>query len=480
MKFPVENIARWIIARRIFVLIVVFTVTVLSIIEAGNIRINNNLEIWLERSSEEYSNYLDFTDDFGNDESIILLYHSDSLATNSHLKLNWLFTDSLRNISGVGNVISLATIKVPSSSLSGPSVLPMLPKSMSNPGRLKERLMRYRTYIDFLFSADFKTTSFVIIPDSVASRPAIIEKIESLANRYLHPAGEYVLFGVVPLKESLRTLSVNESGKFLAVTIFLLFFLSLLLFRRILLALLPLLIAILTIVWILGLMVATGTEMNIVTSILPIILVVISIANSIHFITGQIVSDRVISNRTQSVIHNFLSKYKKCFFSSVTTSVALFAFVFSDIIPLRQFGLFASIGVLLSFILTFAILPVIFSYFGSKADISHVPTKLAGSARFAELINGNRKAIFFTSAFLLVFAVTGITRIDVNTEQVTYFRKNHKIRIASEKASEWFAGVLPFELVFEMDTSFFLSPGDNIGRMIEFENKLGGMASVKS
>ncbi|MCU0461850.1 MAG: MMPL family transporter [Bacteroidales bacterium] len=481
MKIKIENIARFIIRNRIYILILIFIITAVSLTQLKKLRVFNDLTIWIDRSSDEYSKYREFIRDFGNDESIILLYHSDSLSTNSHLKLNYQITDSLKAIKGVKNVISLSTIKIPSSSVAGPAMVPLLPKATSHPERLKNRLLSYRTYADFVISGDFKTTSFTIIPDSSSVKSDVLARVKGVAGNISGSNGEFVIYGIVPLKEELFKLSGKESKTFLLITIIILLLFNYLLFRRLRESILPLFIALLSICWTLGLMSALGISLNIVISVLPLILLVISIANTIHFISGQIVANEKLNNKNKAVIHNFCNIFVKCFYSSFTTAIALFAFTITSIIPLKHFGLFASIGVMLSFILTFVLLPVIYSYSEikpGKSVFNSIPA--LRNHNYAEIISSNRKSIYLFSLVIFTLSVIGITKLRVNTDQVTYFKKDHPVRVASGKAEKWFSGVIPFELVFNLDTSILKYPETYFQQLYRFEDKLAELPEIKS
>lgn len=481
MKIKLENIVRFIIRNRIYILILILLITAASLTQLKKLRVHNDLTIWIDRSSDEYSGYSDFIKDFGNDESIILLYHSDSLSTNSHLRLNYQITDSLKAIRNVKNVISLSTIKIPSSSIVGPAMVSLLPKATNHPEKLKDRVLNYKTCTDFIVSGDFKTTSFTIFPDSAAVRSDVLARIKEIAGNMSGSNGEFVIYGIVPLKEELFKLSGTQSKTFLLITIILLMLINYLLFRRLKESFLPVFMALLSICWTLGLMSAFGISLNIVMSVLPLILLVISIANTIHFISGQIVAYEKLNNKTEAVVYNFCNIFVKCFYSSFTTAIALFAFTITDIIPLKHFGLFASIGVMLSFILTFVFLPVFYSYSeikSGKSVFSSIP--LFKKNNYAEIIRANMQRIYLVSLIIFILSVTGIAKLRVNTDQVTYFKKNHPVRIASAKAEKWFSGIIPFELVFNLDTSILKSPETYFQKFYLFEERLAEMPEIKS
>jgi uncharacterized protein len=481
MSLHQEHIARVIIRHRWVVLAFLVLTTVAGVLQLRKLSANNELDIWLDSSSDEYANYKNFTDHFGKDETIILLFHSDSLSTNRHLQLNYLLTDSLRTISGVKNVISMAGMQVPTGMLIGPASVPLLPKSVSNPGSIRDRLMRYTSFEGFLFSDDFKTTSFTVIPDSFSDRREIIARVYSLAERCLMGQGEYVVLGVTPFKESLNALSFRESKRFLLVSGLLILLISYAFFRRIREACLPLLIATVTICWVLGLMAVTGSRFNVVMSAMPLVLLVVVIANAIHFISGQISISAVYADTREAVVQNFSNKFYKCLYSSLTTAVAFLSFTLSNILPLKQFGLLCALGVMLSFALCFLFLTVIYSFTAvsfhkTGQDFSFIP-KRAGLSGFVER---NKRTVFAVCVMVFLVSVSGMTRLHVNTDQISYFRKNHPIRLATEKAERWLSGVMPFELLAQSDTSLFESPGFFLSTMRRYELALEEIPAIRS
>lgn len=481
MNRGVEQIAASIIRYRVAILLILSVVTVASVFQFRKLSVYNDIEIWIDHSSDEYTNYKRFVNDFGKDESAILLYHSDSLSTNSHLQLNYLFTDSLKAIPGVSRVISLATIKVPSGSPVGPSTFPLLPKTTSHPERLKERLLRYQTYQDFLISEDFLTTSFVVIPEPSAVRRKMLEKVEAIAEQYLTEKGEYIIFGIMPLKESLNQLSYRESKKFLLISGMLILLICYAFFGRLRESVLPLVIAVITICWTIGLMAATGAGFNVVISAMPLILLVVVIANAIHLISGQLAAQKIYSNRKEAVVFSFANKFRKCLYASLTTATALLSFTLSDIVPLKQFGLFSAIGVMLSFALCFLLIPVIYSYIDIGPDkTDHRLGFLFRGLSLSDFLLKHKKKVYTASVLVLIMSAAGMTRLSVNTDQVEYFRKQHPVRVATEKAQEWFSGIVPFEVVLLPDTSIFESPASFLAGLQTLETKIDEIPEIRS
>ena len=481
MKLRPDHIATAIMRHRLVILAVIGVLTVCSILQVRKLGVYNELDIWVDASSDQYVNYRHFFDHFGQDESIIVLFRSDSLSTNRHLQLNYQFTDSLRAIAGVKDVVSLASIHIPSGVPVGPASVPLLPRSVSNPERIKDRIMHYRTIQDFLYSADFKTTSFTVFPETSSDSGEMIEQIQSLATRYLDALGAHVIIGVAPLKESLNALSIRESRRFLMVSGLIILIVSFVFFRRIREASLPLFIALITICWTLALMALAGIQFNVVMSVMPLVLLVIVIANAIHFITGQQAASAVCADKQEAVVRNFSNKFYKCLYSSLTTAVAFLSFTLSSLMPLKYFGVFSATGVMLSFVLCFLLLAIVYSYLpvAPKYNILNFESVLKRGWLSGFALR-HKMTILALSVMIFLVSVVGITRIQVNTDQVSYYKKEHPIRLATEQAQQWMSGIVPFELVFKLDTSIFESCDAFLSNMRHFELALAEVQAVKS
>lgn len=445
------------------------------------LRVNNDLEIWVGKSGEEYNAYREFTDQFGHDETIVLMLHSDSLFTTPLLGLNYRLTDSLAVVRGVRSVISMASIEIPSQSVMGTDMVPLIPKVTGRPEKIRDRVMRYRFFQNHLISSDGKTTTLTIILDSLSDMEQVYKDVQVVAARVISGETQYLFFGIVPMKAEINRLSTTESATYMIVAVVVMLLLNYLFFRRIRLAIMPIVIALITIIWTLALMSLTGVTINIVMSAMPLILLVVSVAFAIHFISAMV---RVSSEGLllkDAVAEVFKRTFRNCLFSAITTAIALAVFVSSGITPLIHFGIFASAGVLIAFLITFVMLPVLY---GSVSFRCRPAVKMQTmDVRFAKLsrwISGSRKWIYAGSLMLLILSLAGIFRLGVNTDQETYLKKSNPVRINNQRVGEWFGGIIPMELLFHVDEGIFADPVLYMKRFRDVEEALSRIPEIKS
>jgi uncharacterized protein len=443
--------------RRKYLIIIAFTlITILSILSAVRIRVDNDIEIWIGNNGKEFTVYRNFTRIFGSDENIILLVHSDSLFTADFLKDLHNLTDTLKSVKGVKQITSLCSIQLPVISIDGAYEVPLIPQSVNNPGRIKNKILKYASINGHLISPDGKTTAVAIDIADPSEAKNILNTARNLTNDCLGNGIEVVEYGIIPVKTEIDRLSVSEAEIFLTLAVVFMFILTWLIYGRFRLAIIPISAALVSILWTLGLMSSFGVTLNILLSSMPLIMLVISIAFSVHFVSAMAEQAEMGNHGETAVLKSFRKIFKNSFFSALTTIVAMLVFCGSPIIPLSHFGIFAAIGVAFSFIITFSLLPVIFVFVKIPEPERRPKLQWNGIAeRISMFISGYSRMILGAGLLLLIFAVVGILQLRVNTDQKTYLKRHNPVRCGIEKAQIWFSGIIPFNVIITADKSLF-------------------------
>ncbi len=131
-----------------------------------------------------------------------------------------------------------------------------------------------------------------------------------------------------------------------------------LLFRRVAGVLLPMVIVGLSLLTTLGLYAACDLELNSITSLLPPVVIVLSVSVSVHLFDAWLHAVDSGKRGDDAIRSAIKSVWKPCVFTAAMTAVGLLSLVLSPIPAVRLFGLFAAIGVSLSVIFAFDILPI--------------------------------------------------------------------------------------------------------------------------
>jgi len=119
-------------------------------------------------------------------------------------------------------------------------------------------------------------------------------------------------------------------------------------------------VSILSAVAAVSLIAPTGGSMNMVLIVMPTLLMVISVSGTIHICNYW--KNSGINDPVKSVLQAASVAWLPCFLASSTTSIGLASLMVSSLVPVRDFGIYASIGCIISFICTIYLLPALMLY----------------------------------------------------------------------------------------------------------------------
>lgn len=235
------------------------------------------------------------------------------------------------------------------------------------------------------------------------------------------------------------------------------FFLLWYFFRNFPLIIAPMIVAMSTVIIVMGSLVGMGFTVHIMSSMIAIFLMPIAVVDSVHILSEF--SDRY---RKEDDVKEVLAKvmkhlFKPMLFTSLTSAVGFFSLLLTPIPPVKVFGAFIGSGILLAFGLTVLFIPAYISRMSANA-IENLHNSVARLERKGILSNilvttgqfARKKSQLIIPFFLLALAlsIVGISRIQINDNPVNWFKEDHQIRIADKVLNSHFAGTYDAWLVF--------------------------------
>lgn len=194
--------------------------------------------------------------------------------------------------------------------------------------------------------------------------------------------------------------------------------------------------------WTFGLIFAFGNQVDIVTVIVPIFVIVMGSADGLHFVTHFQDSVATTTDPVERVRSALSEVGVPMILTTISTAAGFLSLLATDVQPIRQLGLFTAIGITLAGFISFFSLP---------AAISHITIKeRSGKAILGSSVTTAIKTAVKTrvpavviSLVILAFGVWGIPQLAVNPDQLFFFKDDDPVRLAFEKTEELFGGATP-------------------------------------
>ncbi|SDD21357.1 outer membrane lipoprotein-sorting protein [Kordiimonas lacus] len=350
-----------------------------------------------------------------------------------------------------------------------------------------ERVSAMPLYHGNLVTNDGSATLIVaeVIDQHISGKTyeAVLKYVGGLApaNYELHVAGGGAVDGYLSAyidKDSRQTLPFT-----LAVIVLMLF----LAFRTPRSVGLPLLVIVGTAVGTIGTMAAVGVPYYAITSALPIILVGISVADSIHLLTYYYSEQKAHpeQNSRELVIGACTQVWRPLVMTSVTTMIGFIGIAATAIMPpMKWFAVFASLGVLIAIVLTLTVLPAALSLcrplpckaIADDAKGGFVAGCLAHVNHFSIR---HPYLVCAAAALTIVLGLFGASSLEVERETVHNFREGEPIREADALINARFNGTTYLDVIIETPEEGGLYEPENLKRVEALQGYLESLPHIK-
>ena len=206
----------------------------------------------------------------------------------------------------------------------------------------------------------------------------------------------------------------------------------LIVFRSVRGALLPLAAVLSTGAITFGGMVASGHQVNLVTTMLPCLMMVIGVADVIHVMVQhrETLADGL--DGRDAVVETLRRVGLPVLLTSVTTAVGFGSLVLSDVPQVREFGIFAAVGVMVAMVLSLVSVPAILSLLPTPPPKTVKRLTEGAVSRGLERLSGfaqrGRWLVIIVSLAVAVFGGLGLLKIQAESSTREYLPKNHPLR----------------------------------------------------
>ncbi len=405
--------------------------------------------------------YAEFKDRFGKDGSVMFIGIQDEKIFDLD-KFNGLYdlTFDVKAVDGVEEVISLARIfnLVRNDSIKKFDFKPVSqkkPTTQQECDNIKSIIYSLKMYEGLLYNKKTDVSLMMItLKESKLRTKERINLIKEIKNKVEIFSQQYnieVHFSGLPYIRIITAKKLKDELLFFVVLAMIITSLILLIFFRSLKAVIfPMLIVMISVVWLLGTMSLLGYKITLLTSVLPPLLIVIVVENCIFLLNKYYDEYRSHGNKVKSLSRVVQRIGNANLLTNATTAAGFAAFIVTGNKLLVEFGVIASINILVAYILTLFLIPIFFSYLPppKKRHTKHLDESNVSKliTKIVHVVLTRRNPIYITLAVILVIAVVGITKLKTTGKIVDDIPKKDVMYKDLMFIEKHFNGVMPFEI----------------------------------
>ncbi len=222
-------------------------------------------------------------------------------------------------------------------------------------------------------------------------------------------------------------------------------------FRKLIWILVPLSSCFFSVLIMTGLLGLLGWKVTVISSNFIALMLILTMAMNIHMSTRFLQLKENFPNK--EILDLIIMTTNKMFwpilYTVLTTIIAFLSLIFSEIKPIIDFGWMMTMGLTISFIISFTLLPSLIN-FVPKKNISYDEFKNSKITSFFSLISQKKqKTIFFITGIIIILSITGISRLQVENSFINYFSKKTEIYKGMKLIDEKLGGTTPLDVILK-------------------------------
>jgi predicted RND superfamily exporter protein len=229
-------------------------------------------------------------------------------------------------------------------------------------------------------------------------------------------------------------------------------------FRNFPLIIAPMVVAMATVIIVMGSLIGMGFTVHIMSSMIAIFLMPIAVVDSVH-ILSEFAEKYKPGDDAGDVVKGVMKHlYTPMLYTSITSAIGFYSLMLTPIPPVKVFGAFIGTGIILAFALTIIYIPAYISRLEPEtlAKLHDAILRTEQKGRLANALESlgrfatqKNKLILMGFVALFLISIEGVSRIEINDNPVNWFKADHEIRIADKVLNAHFAGTYDAWLVFE-------------------------------
>ncbi len=331
------------------------------------------------------------------------------------------------------------------------------PTSPEQARYIREMVYRLPLLVDTLVSGDGRAAAIYVPIESKDLSYPISTRILALAEK-LPGDDQYHVTGLPVAEDTFGVEMFIQMGISAPLAGLMIFLLMWYFFRSPRLIVAPMIVAMVTVISIMGLLIGLGFTVHIMSSMIPIFLMPIAVVDSVHIMSEFADSYRP-GKDPRAVIREVVSDlFTPMLFTSLTSAAGFASLLLTPIPPVQVFGAFVAVGILLAFALTIVFIPAYvvgipvrsMRHLGGRKSADSGDSLLARTVRASgHFAFTHGKTVIGVTLVLLVLSIVGVSRIEVNDNPTRWFKADHRIRIADRVLNKHFAGTYDAFLVLD-------------------------------
>jgi len=401
------------------IFIVIILITIFAAIQAKNLKIEDDITKYISEDDPDIKFYGEVIEKFGGSQmnvSMISLEYED-LFTLENLESIKSITERLETapfVKSVNSFLNMPKIITTDVGLEVKDLVEVFPENDEEAKELKISLLNDKLVKGKFISEDGNVALLMVETVKDIENEKLKVELENIIEPIKGQTLQVHYFGMpfIMAEISESSWKTMRLGIIAALTVLLILYFCFRSFRGVFL---PLAVALLSSIWVMGFVASTGRSATMMISAIPVLMISLATAYGIHFIS-RYYEERHNLNPVKAVNMTIRDIFVPILMSALTTMAGFLSLTAAIVRPMTEFGFFSTIGIFFAFIMATFLLGSFFTIFPPKKihkKFSHesndVVTRLL--RLLSQLILKEKKIVLIAVLIIVIISVAFSTRV---------------------------------------------------------------------
>ncbi|MBT4410295.1 MAG: MMPL family transporter [Bacteroidetes bacterium] len=434
---------------RIPVILACWLIAIVWIWQVPKAKINPAVEAMIPETMESRQMTDSIESIFGGSNMVLIILEHDDVLSATALARIQSISDDLMEIAEIERLVSPFNSKMiygHDGMMMVEPAIPFHPETEKEKDSLQNIIRNNPLIMDVCFSDNFKYAAIIGTLQREIDNISLLNDIRQIVKN--NPGEGNIYIGGLPVVNEAITSNITKDLWILLPLALLLMVLTLLFaFRSILGLILPFSVVIMAIAVSMGLIPVFNWSIAIVTVLLPVMLIAIANNYGIHLLNKDMELEKAMPeiHGTRRIKLLWQSMGKPVILTGLTTIAGILGLVSHIIIPARQVGILAAIGIAWALLISLIYIPAWLSgkrkkYTASSKHSHHSRQINLLLTRMGMIISQKPGRVLIISGIALIIISLGLSKLRVDGNTVNFFNKNHEVRQSAELIDTNFGG----------------------------------------
>lgn len=420
-----------------------------------------DFESFFPKDDPDLAIFKDFIKDFETDDNFLLvgLKREEGIFDQKFLEDLHDLTIKAKDLPYIREAESITKIAYPIITPFGVTTIPAI--HIDDPSKYqqeKEKLLKDERLLDYLVSEDGKATVIALKTiDAIRLDQSneLLSELEALIKNY--DFEESHLLGRAYFQKELVRMQIREIIMSSGIAGVLVFLIMLFIYRRALTVFIALASIGLGMTLFMGYLGVSGQSLSAMTGLYPILMIIVGTSDVIHIMSKYLDELEKGKEKKNAIITTIREIGLATLLTSVTTAIGFTTLLTSRIVPIKEFGINAAIGVMIAYVTVIFFTTVVLSYFDLNTLASPKTRNDLWKKSLTKIYNASfkKRTIWTITVLFLLFCAIGISKVTTNYKIESNLPIGAKITEDFYFFEEEFVGFRPVEVAVTTEASIY-------------------------